>query len=109
METNISKDLSTLTTVNEQTFKKLESKIVWCISDCIDSAIKAGDSTASINLGFGILTICFDNNEIKYRFKPSNNLEKVVANTVINERNDLVLNIENSLVSKLTNVYKSFF
>ena len=71
--------------------------------------MKADENTAEVDLGFGILTISFNNNEIKYRFKPSNSLEKSISNTVINERNDLALHIENSLISKLTNVYKSFF
>jgi len=53
--------------------------------------------------------INFDNEQIKYKFKPSQKLEKVVTNTVVNERNDLVLNIEESLISKLTNTYKNFF
>lgn len=109
MEINISKDLSKLTTINEQTFNKLESKIIWCISDCICESLKAGDNMSVIDLGFGSVIISFDNNEIKYKFKPSNSLEKAVSNAVINERNDLVLNIENSLISKLTNVYKTFF
>ena len=109
MKINISEDLSKLTTVNKQVFNKLESKIIWCISDCICESLKVGDNISDIDLGFGTLKIAFKGNEIKYKFIPSQELEKAVSNTVVNERNDLVLNIENSLVSKLTNVYKTFF
>lgn len=49
------------------------------------------------------------NNEIKYKFIPSQKLEKTIINTVLNEKNSLILNIEDSLISKLTNVYKNFF
>ena len=109
MTTDISTDLSTLTTINEQIFTKLESKIIWCISNSMYEAIKAGENSTIIDLGFGTITILFDNNEIKYKFVPSQELEKVLTRTVINERNDLAINIESSLVSKLTNVYKTFF
>ncbi len=109
MKTTISNDLSLLTTINESTFTKLSSKIEWCINDCVAKAAANNEDQAEIDLGFGTLIISISNSEIKYKFKPSQKLERSVANAVMTERNDLNLNIENALVSKLTNVYKSFF
>lgn len=109
MDVNIKEDLSTLTTINESVFTKLVNKIEWCISDGVEKAIKSGENQVNIDFDLGTLMINFDNEQIKYKFKPSQKLEKVVTNTVINERNDLVLNIEESLISKLTNTYKNFF
>lgn len=109
MKVDINKSLSTLTTIPESTFSKLSNKIEWCISDCIEKSILNNDNVAEIDLDFGKLLINFSNESIKYKFIPSSRLEKVVSNTVIKEQNDLVLNIENSLVSKLTNTYKTFF
>ena len=109
MDVNIKEDLSTLTTINESVFTKLVNKIEWCISDGVEKAIKSGENQANIDLDFGVLKIHFDNNEIKYKFVPSQKFEKILTNTIVNERNDLVLNIEESLVSKLTNTYKNFF
>ena len=103
---NLKEDLSTLTTIDKSVFSKIESKIMWCISDAIEQAISNKEDCVNINLGYGILTIKFDNNSIKYKFKPSQKFEKLITDTVVNERNDLVLNIENSLVSKLNKVYK---
>ena len=108
MKTNIKSDLSTLTTINESTFSKLETKIEWCISDVIEKAIKNGEDTAEVDLGIGILYIKFSDS-IRYKFVPSQKLEKIITNTVVNERNDLVVNVENTLISKLNNVYKTFF
>lgn len=109
MDVNIKEDLSTLTTINESVFTKLVNKIEWCISDGVEKAIKSGENQVNIDFDLGTLMINFDNEQIRYKFKPSQKLEKVVTNTVVNERNDLVLNIEESLVSKLTNTYKNFF
>lgn len=109
MDVNIKEDLSTLTTINESVFTKLVNKIEWCISDGVEKAIKSGENQVNIDFDLGTLMINFDNEQIRYKFKPSQKLEKVVTNTVVNERNDLVLNIEESLISKLTNTYKNFF
>lgn len=109
MDVNIKGDLSTLTTIDESVFTKLITKVEWCISDGIEKAILSGDNIVNFDIGIGILSINIDDNNIKYKFKPSQKLEKVIINTVENEGNSLILNIEDSLISKLTNVYKNFF
>lgn len=109
MEININKSLSTLTTIPEKTFSKLNEKIGWCVSDGLEKAILNGEDKLEVDLEYGKLIIGFSNNEIKYKFIPDHKFEKIVTNTILKERNDLVLNIENSLISKLTNTYKTFF
>lgn len=106
---DLKNDLSTLTTISESTFSKLINKVEWCISDGVEKAIIEDKNELAVDIGIGILLINFTNDEVKYKFKPSPRLEKVITNTIVNEMNDLVLNIENSLVTKLTNVYKNFF
>ena len=107
--TNIKKDLSVLTSVSESTFSKLEEKIVWCISDAVEDATINDLDHVDVDLGFGVLTIKIDTDTVKYLFKPSNKLEKSIINTIVNERNDLSLNVENYLASRLTDVYKTLF
>lgn len=109
MDVNIKEDLSTLTTIDESVFTKLSNKVEWCISDGIEKAILNKEDIINIDLDIGILMINLKNNEIKYKFIPSQKLEKTIINTVLNEKNSLILNIEDSLISKLTNVYKNFF
>ena len=109
MDVNIKNDLSTLTTIDESVFTKLSNKVEWCISDGIEKAILAGDKIVNIDLDIGTLVISLDDSSVKYKFKPSQRLEKTIINTVENETNSLVLNIEESLVAKLTNTYKNFF
>lgn len=104
---NIKEDLSTLTTIEKSVFMKLEQKIEWCICDAIEKALLNKDDTVDVNLGFGQLTIKLLDDEIKYRFKPSQKFEKSIFNTIVNEQNDLTYNLESSLVSKLNNIYKT--
>lgn len=109
MQVNIKEDLSKLTTIDESVFAKLMSKVEWCISDCLEKSILAGENEARIDIGLGTIVIYFTDEEVKYRFIPDAKFEKIVVNTIVNERNDLVLNIEESLISKLINTYKNFF
>ena len=109
MNSSLKKDLSTLTTINESTLSKMTNKIIWCITDAVCKSVYARDESAVIDMGIGKLTIKFDNDQIKYKFVPSKDLEESVTNAVINERNPLVDALESSLVDKMTNVYKSFF
>lgn len=109
MDVNIKNDLSTLTTIDESVFTKLTNKVEWCISDGIEKAILAGDKIVNIDLDIGVLIISLEDNSVRYKFKPSQRLEKIIINTVENETNSLVLNIEESLIAKLTNTYKNFF
>lgn len=109
MDLNLKKDLSTLTTVEEKVFAKLLQKVEWCINDAVESALLNNEDTINIDTGLGTLIIKFDDSNIKYKFIPTKQFEKSLLNTIVNERNDLKLNLESSLVSKLQNVYKSFF
>ena len=109
MNASLKSDLSTLTTIKESVLAKLNEKIVWCISDAVCKSVYNRDDSTSIDLGYGNLIIKFDNNQIKYKFIPSKELEEAVTQAVITERNSLVEALETSLADKITNVYKSFF
>lgn len=109
MKFSLRNDLSTLTTINEQTFVKLSEKIIWCISNCIEEAIKNRENEVEIDTDLGVLVINIDNKNVKYRFVPNKKLENSISNTVINERNDLTVALEESLKTKLTTIYKDFF
>ena len=109
MDAVLKKDLSTLTTISESTLSKLNTKIVWCITDAVCKSVYNRDESATIDLGYGKLTIKFDNNQVRYRFIPSKELEEAISSAIVNERNPLVDALESSLVDKITNVYKSFF
>lgn len=109
MVVDIKTDLSKLTTVDKLYIDRLFSKIVWCVNDYVEQAVLSGEDTIDISLGFGTLTIHIEGDTIKYRFKPSSELESSVINTLINGRNELTVVLEKNLVQKLTNIYKDMF
>ena len=109
MNVNLKNDLSVLTTIKEQTFDKLLTKVIWCISDSVEKAILNKDEIVNIDTGIGNLLISISNKEVKYKFIPGKNLDDAVVNTIVNEQNELVTALEESLVTKMTNVVKDFF
>ena len=109
MKVDLKNDLSTLTTINESTFNKLLTKVIWCICDSVERAVLSKDNIVDIDTGIGRLLINISENEVKYKFKPSEKLETSISDTIINEHNELVNVLEDNLVNKMTNVVKDFF
>ena len=98
---NIKSELSELTTIGESTFTKLFDKMIWCISNGVEDSILTENNSCEVDIGIGTLIINISDDSIKYKFIPSQKLEKALIDTVINEKNSLVLNIEDSLITKL--------
>lgn len=106
MEINIKKDLSLLTNLDEKLISKIFDKINWCICDGISSAEYKDDHTLICDLGFGELIIFVGDDQVKYKFIPSAELEKSINSTVINCQNPLEISAEKTLARKITKVYK---
>lgn len=109
MQVDVKKDLSTLTTVNELAINRLFDKINWIISDAVEQAQLSGDNTVELDLGFGTVKIIIEESTVKYKFIPDKFTEKAIIDTIVNGKNQLSLNIESTLVNKLTNIYKEMF
>lgn len=109
MRVDVREDLSKLTTINQLSINRLFDKVAWIASDAVEQAELAGDTNVELDLGFGILEILIEDNCIKYKFKPSKNLEEALIDTIINGKNQLTFTIENTLVGKITNLYKDMF
>lgn len=109
MNASLKDDLSTLTTIKDSTLSKLTKEINYCITDAVCKSIYNEETETNIDIGIGTLTIRFDNNQVRYRFVPSKELEASIASAIIEEKNVLVTALETSLVDKLNNIYKSFF
>lgn len=109
MKINLTEDLSTITTIQVATFNKLTQKIMWIITDAIETAISNNEDTLEIDIGIGTIKIKFDNQSIRYRFVPKPTLENAVAKAIVTEQNPLEIALEKSLADKMVNVYKDFF
>lgn len=99
-------DLSILTTIPEKTLTKISDKIIYCISDAIEESICENKNITEINMSIGTLYIKHTDDEIKYKFVPSDKLSKAVTDTVCNKLNLLEDVIENTIIEKVENIYK---
>lgn len=107
MAKNLIKDLSILTTIPERNLNRLGDLVVCCISNAIQDSILQEKTITELDIYIGILYIQHEDNEIKYKFIPSNKLDKNVKDTVINKLNSLEIKITKSLISKVVNTYKN--
>lgn len=101
---NINQELSILTTIDPQTFNKLDEKKVYCISDAVYKNMLSKNTKTSIDIGIGTVEINILNDCIKYRFVPSKFLENTIINTITKGQNELTYQLEKSLIRKLTNI-----
>lgn len=106
MKFDIIPEISTLTTIKQESLDKLFKLVSWCISDGIEQSLLKDENTTELNLGFGKLLISVVDNNIKYKFLPSSDLEKGIIDTAIYGKNPLKANIDKQLVNNITNIYK---
>jgi hypothetical protein len=102
------KDISKLTTINEEYLKSLVTKGEWCICSYIEDSVLKKETITKIDIGIGFLSILVEDNTIKYKFIPNKELEEAIRDTIINDKNPLKLKLEKSLVDKITKMYKEY-
>ena len=106
MEVNAVELVSTLTTIPEKNLTRLQDIYELVVCDAVEDSLLNGDTSTTINLSIGELGIKFDNNELRFRFKPSAKFEEELISTIVNKNNSLTHEIEKSLVNKITQTYK---
>lgn len=99
-------NLSTLTTIPKKHLERLLSKVFLCIGDAVEETVIKNEKLTEIDIGIGTLVISIYNDTLKYKFVPSNRLDKVVKSTVVEKKNNLTREIEDNLANKIINVYK---
>ena len=90
---NLIKELSTLSTVCDAVAEAMSEN-------------EYDDKSIDIDIGIGKLSIGYVNDDIVYKFIPSESLETSVKQAVLNGRNLLEDTLEKSFVDRITNVYK---
>ena len=104
--TNIVEDLSTLTTISQTTLNKLVKQTDYIICDGVHESILKNENITTVDIGIGTLLIKVGEEEIKYKFIPSNTLENTLIWTIDNHESPLVSKIESTLKDRVFNVYK---
>lgn len=103
---NLITDIAKLTTIPEKNLEKLSLLGIYCIVGAVMTAKLSGKDTVDIDTGIGNLAINFEDDQVKYKFIPSSNLEVSVKTAILNEQNLLEGLLENSLINKVTATYK---
>lgn len=99
-------DVARLTTIPEDALRRLVDKFVYCITDAVAEAREAGKSAADMDIGIGTLSISLDDDEVRYKLIPGENLKSAVRSAIIDEQNLLERKLEQALVAKITGTYK---
>lgn len=103
---DIVSDISVLTTAPEKTLRNLCLKGSECICHDVLESLQASEIETVVDIGIGTIKIIVDNDEIHYKFTPSNQLEAMLINTIQNNHDPLVTDIEDKLYSRIINTYK---
>ena len=103
---NIIQDVSQITTLQTKYLNKLVDIFMYCILESIQESILREESICEVDVGLGQLIINFENNELKFKFKPNQKFKTEIISTIKNNKNLLELELEQSLIDKLTRIYK---
>lgn len=99
-------DLSKLTTIPIRSLDALFNKSEWIICNAVEDAKLQHEGIAKIDVGFGVLLIKIDDENVKYKFIPSTTLEANITKTINSGKNPLLSQIEDKLAAKIENTYK---
>lgn len=104
--TNLIEDIANLTSVSEVTLQKLLDISNYSISHALYEALVSGKNVAEIDLDFGSLFLYIESNQIRYKFIPSKELEKLVIETVKTRKSPIVTKLNTKLQDKINRTYK---
>lgn len=99
-------DLKTLTNISSDVIDKLVNKILYIICDDVLDTHLNNNTVTDIDTGIGVLSICVDNNQIKYRFIPSTLVESAVKNTIVDLKSPVKERASKTLASKINEIYE---
>lgn len=103
---NVSEDLSTLTTIPKTSIDKLSELTENYMLHEINENVNNFEILTEFNIGYGIISILIDDDNIKYKFTPRKSFEEKLIEVVKYNKDFFVEDIENKLEGKLLNAYK---
>ena len=109
MEIEVKKDLSVLTNIPERYYDKIENNLKYIIIDGISDAMVANENTVEFKSDIGSLLVGVEDNVVKYKFTPSETFENDLKSKVKYGQNLLKDKLEDSLIERITSLYKDLF
>lgn len=106
MKYSLEDDLSKLTNIPSTLLDKLLDKSRAIICDDILDASLDNSCVIDIDIGLGTLTICTEDNQLRYRFTPSNILSENITATIIDLKSPIKDTASSTLASKIQGAYE---
>lgn len=98
-------DLSAITETRRRVFEKLSQNANYCICDYLEKTVLNNEKVCNVDIGIGTLLIGIDDGVVRYKFIPSQELERCIVSTLENQQNVLVSVVDKQLVSQLNKLY----
>ena len=99
-------DLSKITNIPEPLLDKIITKIKAIIcEDVLDACLEKSD-VIEIDVGFGTLTISIEDNNLKYRFTPSQLFNEDIVSTIVDLKSPIKDRASTTLASKVQEMYE---
>ena len=105
---NLIDDLQVFTAIPKTQLNSLATKSILDIAHCIKESVDS-NSDCNINIGIGNLVVEVSNDEMAFKFIPSDELQECVLSSLRNDKSDLQFVIERSCSEKMLKVYKELF
>lgn len=98
---------SALSGVSIKALTKLKNYINMVHSDDLYLDMQDGKTVSEIDTFEGTILVKYENNEIKYKFIPSAEFNKIIVNTVATNTSGLVKSLDNSVINAMSNIYEN--
>lgn len=106
---NAVEDLSKLTSISPNYIQLIFDKLSACICYNVHEQIKNKLDYIEVDIGIGTLLLYIKEDNVLYKFIPSEKLENDIIYTINNNQDILISKLENSLQDKIIAAYKEFF
>lgn len=106
MSFKIENDISAITGIPKLTLETLFNRMSLCIGHAVWESTCKNDVLTDVDIGIGTLYIKLEDNNIKYKFIPSDKLNNTVQLSVKSKNSPLLTAAETSLQKKIENTYK---
>ena len=100
------KKLSDLTTIDEEAFIKLNKYMQMIHSQDILTQLLEDKTVVEVEIPEGKLMIQLVDDNVKYKFIPSDAFNKMVIDTVLNKKSELIGHVTDRLRNQLINTHK---
>lgn len=100
------KKISDLTTIEEEALLKIDDCVTLIHSQDILTQLLESKDILEIDLLEGKLLLQLIDDSVKYKFIPSEDFNKMVVDTILNKKSELVIKVTDKLKNQLINTYK---